>query len=90
MLFDWWGSARLVSGIDGQADEGAKIDAVGALEFPKFCGEVEGKGVLLLVSKGFSALSLRSGEGVGLKVGMNAAAAGFIGRSTEGRVDEDG
>jgi len=42
ILFDWWGSARLVSGIDGQADEGAKVDAVGALN-SQVLREVEGK-----------------------------------------------
>ena len=75
------GSALLVSGTDGRVDE----DAGGILKFPKLCEE---DGAAPLMLEGFSAPSWRSGEGVGLKVGINDAAAGFNERSANVRANE--
>jgi hypothetical protein len=79
------GSALLVSETDGRVDEDGGVDAGGMLKFPKLCKEL---GAAPLMLEGFSAPSWRSGEGVGLNVGINDAAAGFNGRSANVRANE--
>lgn len=71
----------------GEIDEGVGVDVEGIFAFPKLVEEVDGKESNPSGPTGSSTPSWRRGEGVGLNVGMNDAAAGFNGCSAKLRVD---
>jgi hypothetical protein len=66
------------------------VDAEITFELLRLCEGVEGVEAAPSVPERFSALSWRSGEGTGFKIGVKGAAAGFSGRSAEKRAIECG